>query len=264
MELQSNPHDTDTDIQIVDKETKIEIYNAEKIHIDLSALDDVTAVISDQDFSQRYNVVSSVILELYRVITCSLLILFVPQKCNGQVCSISQNMTLADGFYNMALVFNFITLAVFCPLYYIEIVRENRLIKYLDVNTVLSNDDSAVEQNLAILPYEKQSKIIEIDKQYQKVAYLAIFIYCLNALFSGIVVFDYYLSSQTASVYITYVLFIMSKLINVYTIANTPKHTFYSAYLKSSVQYNDIDADLKRNLTIVNKVEDIVVDKTKI
>ena len=223
-----------------------ELIHTEKIHIDLSKLDDVKTIVTDQDFNQRYNVFSTVLLELYRVITCSLLILFIPQKCDNQVCTISQNMSLGDGFYNMALIFNFITLASFCPLYYIEIVRENRFIKYLDVNVLEPNDDTDVAITLAILPQDKKQKIVEIDKQYQRMAYAVIFIYFLNALFSGIVVFEYYLSSQTASVYITYVLFIMSKLVNVYTIANTQEHTFYSAYLKSSVQYNDVDKDLKK------------------
>lgn len=234
---------------VVSTDTSNNSIEPEKIHIDLSKLDDVKDILTDQDFNQRYSVVSSVLLELYRVITCSLLILFIPQRCGNEICTISQNMSWGDGFYNTALVLNFITLAAFCPLYYTEIIRENRLIKYLDVNPILPNDDKDVEQTLAILSSEKKEKIVEIDKQYQQIAYAIIFVYFLNALFSGIVVFQYYLSSQTASVYITYVLFIMSKLMNVYSIANTPKHTFYSAYLKSNLQYNDVDADLKKTLT---------------
>jgi hypothetical protein len=230
------------------------------IHIDLSKLADVKEVVADhdlnqnQDFNQRYNVVSSVLLELYRVITCSLLILFIPQKCGEQVCTISQNMSWGTGFYNTAVILNFVTLFAFCPLYYIEIVRENRFIKYLHVNQDKPNDEKAVTDTLAIMPEEKKQKIDEIDKQYQQIAYAIMAIYFVNALFSGIVIFDYYLSSQTATVYITYVLFIMSKLVNVYTIANTPKNIFYSAYLKTNLQYNDVDADLQKTLMIVDTI----------
>jgi len=256
MELQTLNDSQISDSQISETnmtESKVEP-NHEIIHIDLSKLADVKEVIADQDFNQRYNVFSSVLLELYRVITCSLLILFIPQKCGEQVCTISENMTWGTGFYNTAVVLNFITLFAFCPLYYIEIVRENRFIKYLDVNPDNANDEKAVANTLAIMPSEKKQKIDEIDKQYQQMAYAIMAIYFVNALFSGIVVFEYYLSSQTATVYITYVLFIMSKLANIYSIANTPSNIFYSAYLKTNLQYNDVDVDLKKTLMIVDTI----------
>jgi hypothetical protein len=36
-----------------------------------------------------------------------------------------------------------------------------------------------------------------------------------------------------------------TKLISVYNIANTAKNIFYSAYLKSNVQFNDLDKKYK-------------------
>ena len=66
----------------------------------------------------------------------------------------------------------------------------------------------------------------------------------LNAIFSGIVVFNYYINNQTASAYVTYLLYMSTKFSHVYNIAHTEKNIFYSAYLLSNVQYNDIDAKL--------------------
>ena len=228
---------------IVEKKLVIEIVE-EKVE---EKVEEIVIVIKpqNQDFNQRMNAALSILLELYRVITCSLLILFVPQNCNDMMCTPTQNLETDDTFYKFALVINFITLFSFCPLYYLEIKRENRLIKYLDVNLELTNDDKGVENILTLLPSHKTNKIIQIDSQYQKFAYVIIGLYGFNVLCSTIVIFQYYLGSQTITVLITFVLFITTKLINVYSVANTTKNVFLSAYLKTNIQYNDIDQKFK-------------------
>jgi hypothetical protein len=228
----------------------------------LKKIDSIKIVIPEdmkkQDFSQRVNVFSSILLELYRVITSSLLIIFVPQDCAGTLCTTTQNLTWTDPFYNTTLIFNFITLVSFLPLYYIEVKRENRLIKYLDISPDMPNDNERVEETLKQLPLVKKQKIIQIDKQYQRCAYAVIFIYSINVIFSGITISNYYLGQQTVSVFITYVLFILTKLINVYTIANTNENIFYSAYLKVNAQYNDVDTSYDQ-LTSNEKVKSIMI-----
>ena len=62
-----------------------------------------------------------------------------------------------------------------------------------------------------------------------------------NTILSGIVVYDYYLDSKTTITFITNVLFMITKLKDVNSIVNTDKNIFYSAYLKSRVQFNDVD-----------------------
>jgi hypothetical protein len=212
----------------------------------------ITEKLNDQDFMQRIYISINVVIELYRVLSSSLLILFVPQICKGSVCSISQNMVTDDttnpsfsAFYYTTLSFNFFTLAFFLLLYRIELVRENRLIKYLDVNNELPTDDKDVEKTLKLLPLEKRNKILSIDKYYQLFGYISIGVFIVNVVFSSFVVNAFYLGNQTATTMITYVLFMLTKLVSVYNVANTHKNTFYSAYLKANVQYNDIDKRYK-------------------
>lgn len=201
----------------------------------------------DQDFTQRISIAFTVLLELYRAITSSLLILFVPQNCSTipgtqSVCSLSENMIWdSQMLYNVTLVFNFVNLSAFLLFYYIELVRENRLVKYLDVNGDVPNEDDDVAEALALLPNDKRDKIVKIDQYYQRISYFSMVLYFLNVILSGFVVKQYYLNNQTSSTFVTYVLFMLLKLSNVYTISNTKKHTFYSAYLKTHVQYNDVD-----------------------
>ena len=47
--------------------------------------------LADQDFQQKASVSITVLLELYRVLIASFLILFVPQTCGDHICSISEN-----------------------------------------------------------------------------------------------------------------------------------------------------------------------------
>jgi hypothetical protein len=60
---------------------------------------------------------------------------------------------------------------------------------------------------------------------------------------SGLVVYKYYLDDKTTTTFITSLLFVIQKLQQVYVTLKTEKNVFYSAYLNSKVQYNDLDKD---------------------
>ena len=197
----------------------------------------------DQDTIQRINVAIQLLLEMYRVITSSLLILFVPQICEDHICTITENLVWETNTYNTALCFNFISMASLVIMYYLELVRENRLIKYMSVNTSLANDDDDVGKRLELLSNDKKNKIFTINKYYKLSSYGAVSIYSLNVMLSAAAVNKYYAGSQTTSTFITYVLFIATKFSSVYSLVSTTKNIFYSAYMKANVQFNDVDGD---------------------
>jgi hypothetical protein len=196
---------------------------------------------NSQDYKQKLSVLATLSLELYRMLTSSLLILFVPQNCGGELCTLTENLVWDNDLYNTGIFFNFLTLFTFTILYYIEIKRENRLIKYLDVNLNLPMSNEAVKTTLENISINKKNKILSIDKQYQIISYISIGIFILNSLISGIVVFEYYLGSQTTTTLITSLLFMLSKLFNIYSISNTEQNIFYSAYMTTRIQFNDLD-----------------------
>jgi hypothetical protein len=209
---------------------------------------------SNQDCMQKISIIPTVAFELYRVFISSFLILFVPQKCEDHVCQLHENLVFETAKYGAGVVFNFITMAGFLALYFIEIKRENRLICYLEVCANKPSDNVSVEKALELLPLEKRAGILYLDKCYQKWGFCMLFLFLVNAVLSGFVVFDYYLDKQTTSTYITNILFIITKLVDIYSIANTEKNVFYSAYLKDRIQYNDVDPD-KMVLQIADKQE---------
>lgn len=239
------------DITTPPKSVDIEAANAVTVTIPEST--GFMATLQDQDFQQRSGVTVTVLLELYRVLIASFLILFVPQKCiestdstKYHVCSISENAQLGeDHLYNAGFSFNCITLAAFLAMYFAETKREGKLIAYLDVNPKCKTDNDSVGEVLARLPIERSKTILFYDSLYQKTGYFALTCFVVNTVLSGVVVYKYYLDDKTTSTFITSVLFMITKMGDVYSTVKTDKNIFYSAYLKGKVQYNDLDANKK-------------------
>lgn len=201
-------------------------------------------VTKDQDFKQKTGVTITVLLEFYRVIISSFLILFVPQSCGTHVCTISENaQTGSDHLYNAGFSFNCITFIAFVMMYFAEIKREGKLISYLDVNPKCKTDNDSVGEVLEKLPIERSQVILFYDNLYQKTGYFALTCFIVNTALSGVVVYNYYLDDKTTSTFITSVLFMITKMADVYSTVGTEKNIFYSAYLKGKVQFNDLDAN---------------------
>ena len=216
----------------------------------------VNEKLNDQDFMQKVGMVPVVALEMYRVIVSSFLVLFVPQKCDDHVCTLSENMVLEHDLYNAGLVFNFLTMAAFLAMYLLEVKRENRLITYLEVNKGQASDNASVGLALDKLSVDKRDSIWALDKYYIYSGWTAIVMFIINTFLSGFVVYEYYLDSQTTSTYITNILFIVTKLGDVYANVNTEKNVFYSAYLKGKIQYNDVDPDKANVLKLEDEKKD--------
>jgi len=200
---------------------------------------------SDQDFNQRVNVASTLMLELYRVLMGAFLVIFVPQNCDDTVCSIDENIDRSDVLSRIALSFNAFTFLAFLALYAIEVKRENTLITYLEVNKFNSGDDVSVGEALQKLDPIKKDLILNFDQYYQKVGYSCSGIFIANSVLSSIVVYSNYLDSKTITVYLTNLLFMSLKVYDVYNTVNTKPNIFYSAYMKNKIQFNDVDPDKK-------------------
>jgi hypothetical protein len=247
-------------IEMIDvKENNIENPILDNPNVDNPVLDEIQITIEksvepepivavnylDQDTLQRLSVGVQVLLEMYRVITSSLLILFVPQICVDHICTTTENLVWETNTYNTALCFNFISMAFLVNMYYMELVRENRMIKYLAVNPEFANDNEMVGKQLELLHVNKQNKIFSINRYYKLSSYGAASIYLLNVLLSISAISQYYAGSQTVSTFVTYVLFMATKFGSVYSLVSTEKNIFYSAYMIGKIQFNSVDDDCK-------------------
>jgi hypothetical protein len=203
----------------------------------------------NQDTNQKIGVTIAVAVEIYRALIASFLILFVPQKCydsvkGDHVCSFSENAeTGPDPLYNAGFIFNCLTMVAFLALYYAEVRREIKLIAYLDVNPNKPSDNESVGQVLEKIHPKHKDVILYYDSLYIKAGYTTITCFAINSVLSGLVVYKYYLDDKTTTTFITSLLFVIQKLQQVYVTLKTDKNIFYSAYLSSKVQYNDLDKD---------------------
>ena len=221
----------------------VNIHSQEKAQKRPSIMEMIQEKQNDQDFNQKIGVASSLFLELYRVLMGAFLILFVPQKCNDGICSITQNANREDIFSQVTLAFNTLTMLSFIGLYLVEVKRENKLISYLEVNRFTPVDNESVGESLQKLPTAKKQNILDYDKYYQTTGYISTGAFIINAVLSSIVVYSNYLDNTTLTVYLTNLLFMGMKVFDVYSIVNTKQNIFYSAYLKNKVQFNDVDPD---------------------
>ena len=203
----------------------------------------------NQDTTQKIGTTIAVVVEIYRALIASFLILFVPQKCydsiqGDHVCSFKENAeTGPDPLYNAGFVFNCITMAAFLALYYAEVRREVKLIAYLDVNPNRPSDNESVGEVLEKIQPKHKDAILYYDSLYIKAGYTTITCFTINSVLSGLVIYKYYLDDKTTTTFITSLLFVIQKLQQVYVTLKTDKNIFYSAYLNSKVQYNDLDKD---------------------
>lgn len=199
------------------------------------------AIVTNQDFRQHVNMCVSVSLELYRVLVSSLLLLFIPQSCGDNICELTDNLNNPDRHYQIGFIINWITMVVFVIMYATEIRREEKLIKLLEVNNTISTDDQSVGRRLEVFPEYKKDQLFQVDKHYQYVSYIACVVFIVNTGYSWQMIYDRSLGNQTLMNFVTNILFMVSKMTNVIGIINTDKNVFFSAYLNTKVQFNDID-----------------------
>jgi hypothetical protein len=199
--------------------------------------------LNDQDFKQKVGMYLAFIMEFYRVLMGSFLLVFVPQKCGDNICGMFENVVTENPVTNTAFAGNILMFALFLCMYYCELSRENKMINYLHVNPELPRDDEAVGEILVKLPEHKRNSIWKLDKMYQTSGRVAIVGFVLNLGFSSYVVFSHYLDNKTVTVFLTNALFMGMKLYDIKSITETDKNIFLSAYLTRKIQYNDVDPD---------------------
>lgn len=191
----------------------------------------IYGTLTNQDFQQKTNMVISVSLELYRVMVSSLLLLFIPQACGDNTCSLEENLARTDPQYKNGFILNYLTVAAFILLYATEIRREEKLIKLLEVNPNISTDNDSVGQRIELFQEYKKKQLYQVDHHYKYASYFVMSIFIINTIYSWRVIYTYSIGNQTLLNFVTNILFMISKLSNVLVIITTDKHVFFSAYL---------------------------------
>lgn len=221
----------------------------------------------DQDLKERLKIGALWLFQSYKVIMGSMLILFVPQKCeelvnnsgsNGLdeyqdvICSLSDNLHKTDDmFHNITLGFNFLCVGLFLITYFVELRRENWCVKYLDINHDYPDNhlDDIIDQRP-----ELKMELKKKNSRYFKITSVTSSVYMINLLLSSIIIYDNYVGIQAVTSYTSYVALILLKIYNSLCISYESLHNdkALSGYITEFSSFNVFDEDIKDNNKIIN------------
>ena len=184
----------------------------------------------------------SIFIELYRVITGSMLLIFVQTMCGERPCTPIQNLQLGASEYPFGISMNIITLISFGALYTIEILREQHLVKILEVNPQRPSDNESVAKALQQLKLPLADNILAYNYVYRAMGYFIFAIFTINFITSTCIVFLHSLDKSPVFL-LTNSLFIGGKLYDIYHIVYTDKNIIFSAYESRHLQFNDVNPE---------------------
>ena len=211
-------------------------------------------MIIDQDFGQRIKVMGIFALQFYKVLTGTMLSLFVPQACyeeigdgseernNLQICTLTQNYENTDIYHQFSLSWNTLSFVCFIFCYILELRRENWAIKYLDIDN--DKPDNSLKQIIVLEP-KLDKQMDKLNKVYFYGLTITAIIYFINiCLMINILRQDYH-SMATISCFISFVLLVQMKLYNSLSIAyqSVKSDKMMSAFMSEFVSYNVLDSD---------------------
>lgn len=196
------------------------------------------------DSKQRVTTTCLMFLEFYKILMATFLVLFVPQKCDEEVCTITQNYYKRDPVHFAALLSNFITFVSVLYFYYVELKRENWCIKYLDID--LTKPNNYLDDEIEAYPaYKKQMN--QLNKKYLKSMYVSSTLLVVNFGISGTAIGYDYVGTNTITTMVSFLLLISNKLYSAYVTGtdSVKKERALSAYMKTAKTYNTVDEDFK-------------------
>ena len=199
----------------------------------------------DVDTKQRLMTALIFLTEFYKVLMGTFLGVFVPLKCEEDVCSIADNIYTDDYYHMITNIYNLISFIVVIGFYIIELRRENWSIEYLDIDETkaLNHLDDEVENYPLI-----KTNMKKLNIHYYKAIHLAIFMLVTNFGLSGVLVgFNYY-SINTLNSILSFFMLVFMKLSKARGIASMSlkNEQVCSGFLTAPKVYNTIDDDYRK------------------
>ena len=231
----------------------------------------------NNDIKERLKIGALFIFQSYKVIMGSLLILFVPQKCeeliessssyssstDSVICSVSDNLNKKDDlFHDITLGFNFLCVGLFFITYFVELRRENWCVKYLDINH--DYPDNHLDDIIDRKP-ELKMELRKKNNRYFKITSITSGFYLINLILSSIIIYTNYVGIQAVTSYMSYVVLILLKIYNSLFISYTSLHNdkALSGYITEFSSFNVFDEDIleEDETNDLNKEKQSIINK---
>lgn len=195
-----------------------------------------------QDSTQRLKVAGLFMLQFYKITTGTLLSLFVPQKCGEKVCTITENFNNKETYHEIVMYTNFISMFIFLTFYVIELCREEWCVRRLDVNNNFS--DNHLKNIIEKIP-KLNNRMDKINKVYYYLFLINFSTYMINLSLSVKLLKDNYHSSATISSFCSFVLLVLMKMFNSFTVSreSLKNDKMMSAFMMEFISFNIFDKD---------------------
>lgn len=182
-------------------------------------------------------VASTIVIELYRIITGSFLMISVPHSCQNDC----RFWIGKSGIYTSAVVINTCTCLAFILMYCIEYKRELFLATNFTVESVLPSDLICKEYLHLTDNVHLYQSLDNQFKTYTKIIFIAMFFYIVNTVFTLVVLYNHDTTYRTFIVYGMAVLLIGFKMFKTIRIVLLGEEGIcLSVYKENHVRYNNI------------------------
>lgn len=228
--------------------------------------DKIKETFKNIDKKNRISVLLNISLEIFRVILACGLTAFVPQKCFGgegcqddlneteMVCRINTNINIycVKEFKLFVLTFNIFTSIAFLSMYFIEIKRDQWLMKHFE------RDEEQNDKNLESYHLQYEELFRKLDN-YNAIYYICYkitaFIYITNTILSCILFYFYYYNSTTITTLMSNILLCSQKIYYGLYLSHTSlvKKLPIPYCSRSFITFNSIDITV-RNATEYNSL----------
>ena len=196
----------------------------------------------DQDIKQRIKVGGIFLLQSYKILTGTMLSLFIPQSCGDNMCSLQENYDKTEVYHKSLFYWNSFTMLSFFCTYLIELRREEWCVEYLDIDNNFS--DNGLKQ-IIVKDKKLDNYMDKVNKYYYIMIRITCFLYFINLGLTARMLKSDYHSNSTVSCFMSFSLLVLMKLYNSYTVAyqSVTNDKMMSAYMNEFVSYNVIDED---------------------
>jgi hypothetical protein len=229
---------------------------------------------------ERCVLYTNIAFELYRATVGTFLIVFIQQRCGDHQCSPFENVAKRDPFFVFTMTWSCLTYMLFAFLYYNEITREYKLVRYfaqnkedrrgiyginhsseyhagvfgLSYHTNVNGKPNNPIANCSLAKEIKQD-IYRTNLWYYCTALYTCLFFMFNVLFSAVAVGLNTAGENTAIGFITNVVIIIPKFYgifdNFFTCTKYYGHgvlSIYSGFKREFVQYNDYSLEYSEKI----------------
>ena len=180
------------------------------------------------------------ILQFYKLMMGTFLMLFVPQKCEDGPCQIIELAQTQNFYQRLALGVNTFTFVLFLITYAWELRRERWLMNNF------KKDDSIEPVNLQNTLFHRpeiDNRLRSLNLHYIHSLRLTSSICIINFMSSGYFIYYRYLDISTITSYASFILLVWMKLYNSYNVGKKSykKNIALSAYITQPLAFNCLE-----------------------